>query len=76
MDLAVTGGTEGAITQLAVAGFCRIQALSTAFNETPESACRPFDKTRDGFVMGEGAGILVLEELGQPKEGEQLFLVR
>ena len=63
VDMAVTGGTEGAITKLAVAGFCRIQALSTAYNDTPEQACRPFDKDRDGFVLGEGAGVLILEEL-------------
>ena len=63
VDMAITGGTEGAITKLAVAGFCRLQALSTAYNDTPTTACRPFDKTRDGFVIGEGAGILVLEEL-------------
>jgi 3-oxoacyl-[acyl-carrier-protein] synthase II len=63
VDSAITGGTEGAITRLAVAGFCRIHALSTAYNDTPEKACRPFDKSRDGFILGEGAGILVLEEL-------------
>ena len=63
VDVAITGGTEGAITQLAVAGFCRIQALSTQYNDTPEKACRPFDKDRDGFILGEGAGILVVEEL-------------
>lgn len=67
VDMAVTGGTEGAITQLAVAGFCRIQALSTAYNETPELACRPFDSQRDGFVIGEGAGILIIEELEHAK---------
>lgn len=67
-DIAITGGTEGAITQLAVAGFCRLQALSTSYNETPELACRPFDSKRDGFVLGEGAGILVLEELEHAKK--------
>ncbi len=67
VDMAVTGGTEGAITKLAVAGFCRIQALSTAYNDTPELACRPFDARRDGFVLGEGAGILVVEELEHAK---------
>lgn len=67
VDLALTGGTEGAITRLAVAGFCRIQALSTAFNDTPSLACRPFDAKRDGFVIGEGAGMLVLEELEHAK---------
>jgi 3-oxoacyl-[acyl-carrier-protein] synthase II len=74
VDIAVTGGTEGAITRLAVAGFCRIQALSTAYNETPELACRPFDAKRDGFVLGEGAGILVLEELEHAKaRGAQIL---
>jgi 3-oxoacyl-[acyl-carrier-protein] synthase II len=63
VDVAITGGTEGAITQLAVAGFARLQALSTAFNDTPEKACRPFSASRDGFIIGEGAGVLVLEEL-------------
>ncbi len=67
VDMAVTGGTEGAITQLAVAGFCRIQALSTAYNETPELACRPFDSQRDGFIIGEGSGVLVIEELEHAK---------
>lgn len=67
VDMAVTGGTEGAITKLAVAGFCRIQALSTAYNDKPELACRPFDARRDGFVLGEGAGILVVEELEHAK---------
>ena len=68
VDTAITGGTEGGITRLAIAGFCRIHALSTAYNDTPEKACRPFDKNRDGFIMGEGAGILILEELESAKK--------
>ncbi|NMA22358.1 MAG: beta-ketoacyl-[acyl-carrier-protein] synthase II, partial [Spirochaetales bacterium] len=68
VDCAVTGGTEAAITQLAIAGFCRIQALSTKYNDTPQKASRPFDKDRDGFVMGEGAGMLILESLTHAKK--------
>jgi len=68
VDLAVSGGTEGAITKLAVAGFSRLQALSTAYNDAPETACRPFDSTRDGFIIGEGSGILILEELEHAKK--------
>jgi 3-oxoacyl-[acyl-carrier-protein] synthase II len=62
LELAVTGGAESATTRLSVAGFANMKALSTR-NENPESASRPFDKDRDGFVMGEGAGILIFEEL-------------
>lgn len=58
----ICGGTEAAVTPLSVAGFAAARALSTR-NESPESACRPFDRDRDGFVMGEGAGILLIEEL-------------
>ena len=61
-DIIVSGGTEAAITPLALAGFINPKALSKR-NDTPETASRPFDKTRDGFVMAEGAGILVIEEL-------------
>ena len=66
-DCMVTGGTEGAITPFGIAGFSKIQALSTR-NDSPETASRPFDKDRDGFIMGEGAGILVLEELEHAKK--------
>jgi 3-oxoacyl-[acyl-carrier-protein] synthase II len=62
MDVAVTGGAESAITPLAYAGFCSMKALSTR-NENPQKASSPFDKKRDGFVMGEGSGIVVLETL-------------
>jgi 3-oxoacyl-[acyl-carrier-protein] synthase II len=61
-DVILTGGTESTITEFGIGGFCQLKALSTAFNDTPHRASRPFDKDRDGFVMGEGAGILVLEE--------------
>ncbi len=62
-DIVITGGTEGLITPLTIAGFAVAKALSTKFNDQPEKASRPFDAKRDGFVIGEGAGILVLESL-------------
>src|SRR5580698_2314012 len=61
-DVMIAGGAEAAITPMGVGGFAAMRALSTR-NEDPEHACRPFDKDRDGFVVGEGAGILILEEL-------------
>jgi len=62
-DIALCGGTEACIDLVALGGFAAARALSTGFNETPEKASRPFDRDRDGFVMGEGAGLLVIETL-------------
>jgi 3-oxoacyl-[acyl-carrier-protein] synthase II len=65
-DVMIAGGSEAAITPMGVGGFAAMRALSTR-NDDPEHACRPFDKDRDGFVCGEGAGILILEELEHAK---------
>jgi 3-oxoacyl-[acyl-carrier-protein] synthase II len=62
-DIMLSGGSEACITRLSYAGFCNMKAMSSDFNDTPEKASRPFDKLRDGFVMGEGAGVLVIESL-------------
>jgi 3-oxoacyl-[acyl-carrier-protein] synthase II len=66
-DVMVAGGAEAAVCRLGVAGFAACRALSTGYNDVPETASRPFDQGRDGFVMGEGAGIVVLEELEHAK---------
>ena len=67
-DVMVAGGAEGAVCRLGIAGFNACRALSTAFNDAPEKASRPWDKDRDGFVMGEGAGVVVLEEYEHAKK--------
>ena len=70
----ICGGTEACVTPLAIAGFSRLRALSCAFNEQPSESSRPFDKKRDGFVMSEGAGILVLEEYSHAIKRNALIL--
>src|SRR5207245_1642722 len=66
-DVMVAGGTESPVNRISMAGFCALRAMSTSFNDTPTRASRPYDKDRDGFVMGEGAGIVVLEEYEHAK---------
>ena len=67
-DIMVAGGAEAAVCRLGLAGFCAARSLSTNFNDTPNEASRPWDRDRDGFVMGEGSGILVLEEYESAKK--------
>ena len=74
VDVMIAGGTEAPIGPVGIGGFCVLQALSTAYNDNPKVASRPFDKNRDGFVIGEGAGILILEELEHArKRGAKIY---
>jgi 3-oxoacyl-[acyl-carrier-protein] synthase II len=73
-EVMVAGGAESAVNLLGIAGFCASRALSTGFNETPTRASRPWDRDRDGFVMGEGSGVLVLEEYEHArKRGAKIY---
>jgi 3-oxoacyl-[acyl-carrier-protein] synthase II len=73
-DVMLAGGSEAAITNLGFGGFCAMRAMSTNFNDQPSRSSRPFDKGRDGFVMGEGAGVLVLETLEHArKRGARIY---
>ena len=67
-DVMIAGGSEAAVCKLGIAGFCAARSLSTSYNNNPTKASRPWDKDRDGFVMGEGAGIVVLEEYEYAKK--------
>ena len=67
-NVMIAGGSEAAVCRLGVAGFCAARSLSTSYNDNPEKASRPWDIDRDGFVMGEGAGIIVLEEMEYAKK--------
>jgi len=75
-DIVIAGGTEAAVTAFAMGGFCRLKALSTRYNDDPAKASRPFDRERDGFLMGEGAGILILEDYEAAKSrGARIYAV-
>ena len=75
-DVMVAGGAESPVSRIGMAGFVACRALSTAFNDTPERASRPYDRDRDGFVMGEGAGIVVLEAYEHAKSPRRPDLCR
>jgi 3-oxoacyl-(acyl-carrier-protein) synthase len=73
-DTILAGGAEGLINEAAIAGFSAMRALSIGFNDCPEKACRPFDRDRDGFILSEGAGIVILERLDKAiARGAQIY---
>ena len=73
-DVMICGGSEAAVTYMGFGGFCALKALSTAYNDHPEKACRPFDKNRDGFIIGEGSGVVILEEAERAvKRGARIY---
>ena len=73
-NIMIAGGSEAAVCKLGVAGFCAARSLSTSYNETPHLASRPWDRDRDGFVMGEGAGVIVMEEMEfAKKRGAKIY---
>jgi 3-oxoacyl-[acyl-carrier-protein] synthase II len=74
-DIILTGGAEAVISEAGVGGFNAMKAMSER-NDDPKTASRPYDKDRDGFVMGEGAGMVILEELNMPKLVVQKFIVK
>ena len=67
-DVMIAGGSEAAVCKLGIAGFCAARSLSTSYNDRPDKASRPWDKDRDGFVLSEGAGILILEDYDHAKK--------
>ncbi len=74
-DIMIAGGSEAPFHPVALGGFCALQALSTRYNDTPEKASRPFDKDRDGFVMSEGSGMIILEEMEHAlKRGAKIYV--
>ena len=73
-DVMIAGGSEAAVCKLGIAGFCAARSLSTSLNDDPHLASRPWDRDRDGFVMGEGSGIIVLEELEYAKKEVQKYM--
>ena len=75
-DVMIAGGAEGAVCRLGVAGFAAARALSTGYNDRPQEASRPWDQDRDGFVIGEGAGIVVLEEYEHAKSAVQKSMAK